>query len=106
MILEIKNVDSLAFKEGWIVDGEDVQAPPHIGHCRLYRPECWLQSVHVWLIRHVVQVVVIDEIRHMLVAEQRLLQTVQQACRIRGSIVVLVSSCVIVQRCADVVLPC
>lgn len=29
-ILEIKNVDSLAFKDGWLVDGDDVQAPPHI----------------------------------------------------------------------------
>lgn len=29
-ILEIKNVDSLTFKEGWIVEGDDVQAPPHI----------------------------------------------------------------------------
>lgn len=29
-LLEIKNVDSLAFKEGWIVEGEDVQAPAHI----------------------------------------------------------------------------
>lgn len=29
-ILEIKNVDSLAFKDGWIVDGEYVEAPPHI----------------------------------------------------------------------------
>ncbi len=29
-ILEIKNVDSMAFKDGWIVDGEDVQAPLHI----------------------------------------------------------------------------
>jgi putative phage-type endonuclease len=29
-ILEIKNVDSLAFRDGWIVDGENVEAPPHI----------------------------------------------------------------------------
>lgn len=29
-IFEVKNVDSLAFKDGWIVDGDDVQAPPHI----------------------------------------------------------------------------
>lgn len=29
-ILEIKNVDSLAFRDGWIVDGDDVEAPPHI----------------------------------------------------------------------------
>lgn len=29
-LLEIKNVDSLAFKEGWIVDGNSVEAPPHI----------------------------------------------------------------------------
>lgn len=29
-ILEVKNVDSLAFKDGWLVDGDDVQAPPHI----------------------------------------------------------------------------
>ena len=29
-LLEIKNVDSLVFKEGWIVDGENVEAPPHI----------------------------------------------------------------------------
>lgn len=29
-ILEIKNVDSLAFKEGWLIDGDDIQAPPHI----------------------------------------------------------------------------
>jgi putative phage-type endonuclease len=29
-LLEIKNVDSLVFKEGWIVEGEDVQAPPHL----------------------------------------------------------------------------
>lgn len=39
-ILEIKNVDSLAFKEGWIVDGDDVQAPVHI--------ECQLQQ-QLWL---------------------------------------------------------
>jgi putative phage-type endonuclease len=30
MILEVKNVDSLAFKDGWIVDGDNVEAPPHI----------------------------------------------------------------------------
>lgn len=29
-ILEIKNVDSLQFKDRWIVDGDEVQAPPHI----------------------------------------------------------------------------
>lgn len=29
-ILEIKNVDSLAFKDGWLVDGDDVEAPAHI----------------------------------------------------------------------------
>lgn len=29
-LLEVKNVDSLAFKDGWIVDGENVEAPPHI----------------------------------------------------------------------------
>jgi putative phage-type endonuclease len=29
-ILEVKNVDSLAFRDGWIVDGETVEAPPHI----------------------------------------------------------------------------
>jgi putative phage-type endonuclease len=29
-ILEIKNVDGLAFKNGWIVDGEYIEAPAHI----------------------------------------------------------------------------
>lgn len=29
-ILEIKNVDSLAYKQGWIVEGNHVEAPPHI----------------------------------------------------------------------------
>lgn len=29
-LLEIKNVDSLVFKEGWIVDGDHVEAPAHI----------------------------------------------------------------------------
>ena len=29
-LLEIKNVDSLAFRDGWIVEGDDIQAPPHI----------------------------------------------------------------------------
>ncbi len=29
-LLEIKNVDSLAFRDGWIVDGNEVEAPPHI----------------------------------------------------------------------------
>ena len=29
-LMEVKNVDSLAFKDGWIIEGEDVQAPPHI----------------------------------------------------------------------------
>ncbi len=29
-LLEIKNVDSLAFRDGWIVDGDSVEAPPHI----------------------------------------------------------------------------
>lgn len=29
-ILEIKNVDSLVFKEGWIVDGNNLEAPPHL----------------------------------------------------------------------------
>jgi putative phage-type endonuclease len=29
-LLEIKNVDGLAFKDGWIVDGDNIEAPPHI----------------------------------------------------------------------------
>lgn len=29
-LLEIKLVDGLQFKEGWIVDGDNVEAPPHI----------------------------------------------------------------------------
>ena len=29
-ILEVKNVDSLAFRDGWIVDGDNVEAPAHI----------------------------------------------------------------------------
>lgn len=29
-ILEVKNVDSLAYKDGWIIDGDSVEAPPHI----------------------------------------------------------------------------
>lgn len=29
-ILEIKNVDSLQFKEGWLIDGDNLEAPPHI----------------------------------------------------------------------------
>ncbi|HLV16013.1 MAG TPA: YqaJ viral recombinase family protein [Pseudomonas sp.] len=29
-IMEVKNVDGLAFKRGWIADGEDMEAPPHI----------------------------------------------------------------------------
>lgn len=29
-ILEIKNVDAMAFKDGWLVDGDNVEAPPHI----------------------------------------------------------------------------
>lgn len=29
-ILEIKNVDSLIFKDGWIIDGDNIEAPPHI----------------------------------------------------------------------------
>lgn len=29
-ILEIKNVDSLIYKSGWLVDGKNVEAPPHI----------------------------------------------------------------------------
>lgn len=29
-LLEIKNVDSLAFIQGWSVDGNNVEAPPHI----------------------------------------------------------------------------
>jgi putative phage-type endonuclease len=29
-LLEIKNVDSLAFKNGWSVDGDEVEAPNHI----------------------------------------------------------------------------
>lgn len=29
-LLEIKNVDGLAFRDGWIVDGDDVEAPAHI----------------------------------------------------------------------------
>lgn len=29
-LLEIKNVDALQFRDGWIVDGDYVEAPPHI----------------------------------------------------------------------------
>ena len=29
-LLEIKNVDGLQFKKGWIVDGDNVEAPPYI----------------------------------------------------------------------------
>lgn len=29
-IMEVKNVDGLQFKRGWIADGEDMEAPPHI----------------------------------------------------------------------------
>jgi putative phage-type endonuclease len=29
-LLEIKNVDSLMYKQGWSVDGDSVEAPPHI----------------------------------------------------------------------------
>lgn len=29
-LLEIKNVDALVFRDGWIVEGENVEAPPHI----------------------------------------------------------------------------
>lgn len=29
-ILEVKNVDSLAFRDGWLVDGDNVEAPAHI----------------------------------------------------------------------------
>lgn len=29
-LLEIKNVDALAYKNGWEVDGDNVEAPPHI----------------------------------------------------------------------------
>lgn len=29
-ILEVKNVDALAYREGWLQDGEDIEAPPHI----------------------------------------------------------------------------
>lgn len=29
-ILEVKNVDSLAYKEGWLIDGDSIEAPAHI----------------------------------------------------------------------------
>ena len=29
-LLEIKNVDSLAFQRGWLLDGDNLEAPPHI----------------------------------------------------------------------------
>lgn len=29
-VLEVKNVDSLAYKDGWVVTGDLVEAPPHI----------------------------------------------------------------------------
>ena len=29
-LLEIKNVDSLAFRDGWLVNGDNIEAPPHI----------------------------------------------------------------------------
>ena len=29
-ILEVKNVDGLAYKDGWLINGDSVEAPPHI----------------------------------------------------------------------------
>ena len=29
-ILEVKNVDGLAYKDGWLIQGDSVEAPPHI----------------------------------------------------------------------------
>lgn len=29
-ILEIKNVDFLQFRDGWLIDGDNIEAPPHI----------------------------------------------------------------------------
>lgn len=29
-LLEIKNVDALQFRDGWLVNGDDIEAPPHI----------------------------------------------------------------------------
>lgn len=29
-LLEIKNVDALMFRDGWMVDGDNIEAPPHI----------------------------------------------------------------------------
>jgi putative phage-type endonuclease len=29
-LLEVKNVDALAFRDGWLVEGDSVEAPPHI----------------------------------------------------------------------------
>lgn len=29
-LLEVKNVDAMVFRDGWIVDGDNVEAPPHI----------------------------------------------------------------------------
>lgn len=29
-LLEVKNVDSLAYKDGWLINGDSVEAPPHI----------------------------------------------------------------------------
>ncbi len=29
-ILEVKNVDALIFKQGWLSDGDEIEAPPHI----------------------------------------------------------------------------
>lgn len=29
-ILEVKNVDSLAYKEGWLIAGDSIESPPHI----------------------------------------------------------------------------
>lgn len=30
VLLEIKNVDTLAFRDSWLIDGENIEAPPHI----------------------------------------------------------------------------
>jgi putative phage-type endonuclease len=29
-LLEVKNVDALVFRDGWLVEGDDLEAPPHI----------------------------------------------------------------------------
>lgn len=29
-LLEIKNVDSLIYRDGWLIDGDNIEAPPHI----------------------------------------------------------------------------